>query len=109
MELIKETFDEDTGEYVHIIKFPIDNMDNNKAKNFVEEHYKKIATKIDQKTLYIIPDEYFVGILCKPASIKIMKKDDAYICKITIYMMSIDITVEFKKGHCINNEYIPNH
>lgn len=103
METVRENFEENTGAYVFVGRFPKNNIQHNEAENIVREQLRNIANQIEENTLNIIPNEFFYGIGCRAPSIQIAEEDNYYKCKITIYLMAIDITFEYVDNNFHNN------
>ena len=103
METVREFFEENTGEYVVVGRFPRNNIEQNEASNIVQEQFRNIANQIEEKNVNIIPNEFFYGVLCRPPSIQIAEQDNYYKFKITIHLMAIDITFQYLDNNIDNN------
>tara|TARA_Y100000389_G_scaffold204968_1_gene261387 strand:- start:10748 stop:11092 length:345 start_codon:yes stop_codon:yes gene_type:complete len=103
METVRENFEENTGEYVVVGRFPKNNIEHNEIENIVQEEYINIVNQINNKQLNIIPNEYFYGVLCRPPSIQIAEQHNYYKFKITIHLMAIDITFQYVDNNIANN------
>ncbi len=104
METVRENFDEHTGAYVFVGRFPRNNIEHNEIENIVQEQFRNIANQIHEKHLNIIPNEFFYSVFCRHPSIQIAEEDNYYKFKITIYLMAVDIRFE---NNNIENNNLP--